>query len=52
VSSLYRGQTISDASGNYAIEVAGDLGITFTAVAYLAGSPDVCGTTVNTLVAS
>lgn len=51
VSGLFRGYTISDASGNYAIEIAGDRSITFLANAYLAGSPDVAGTTVNTLTA-
>jgi hypothetical protein len=52
VSNLCRGATISDASGNYQIEIAGDRGITFRVDAYLAGSPDVSGTSVNTLTAS
>jgi hypothetical protein len=50
VSNRYRNYTISDASGNYAIEIAGDRSITFQAVAYLPGSPDLAGTTINTLV--
>lgn len=40
-------QTISDASGNYEASVYEDG--PFRADAYLAGSPDVAGTTVNTL---
>lgn len=44
------GMTVSDASGNYSISVNGpDTGMTFFAVAYKAGAPDVAGTTVNTL---
>lgn len=39
--------TVSDAGGNYTFNVTGQH--TFYAVAYLAGSPDVAGTTVNTL---
>ena len=50
VSKLWRGNTISDANGNYAIEISGDRGITFRVDAYLVGSPDTSGTTVNTLV--
>jgi hypothetical protein len=38
---------ISDAGGKYSIPV--NIGIQHYAVAYLAGSPDVAGTTVNTL---
>lgn len=38
----------SDASGNYSFAV--DKTQTWYAVAYLAGAPDVAGTTVNTLV--
>lgn len=52
VSNLFRATTVSDANGNYAIEISGDLGITFQAIAYLPGSPDVAGVTVNTLVAA
>lgn len=51
VANLFRGATISDANGNYAVEIAGDRNITFQAIAYLPGSPDVAGVTVNTLVA-
>jgi hypothetical protein len=50
VSGLLRGSTISDASGNYNIEIAGDRGLTFFAAAYLPGSPDIAGVTVNTLI--
>ena len=39
----------SDASGNYSIEVHSKTGATFRCVAYKGGSPDVAGTTVNTL---
>lgn len=42
------GRVQSDASGNYKIEATPQL--THYAVAYKAGSPDVAGTTVNTLV--
>lgn len=42
------GRTVSDASGNYSIGASPSL--THYAVAYKAGSPDVAGTTVNTLV--
>jgi len=42
------GRTTSDGSGNYKIEATPSL--THYAVAYKAGSPDVAGTTVNTLV--
>jgi hypothetical protein len=52
ISGLFRGYTISDANGNYAIEIAGDRGLSLFAEAYLAGSPDVAGTTINTLVAA
>ncbi len=38
---------ISDANGAYRFDVTG--GHTFYAIAYLTGSPDVAGTTVNTL---
>ena len=51
VSKLWRGNAISDASGNYAIEIVGDRAITFKVDAYLTGSPDTSGTTVNTVVA-
>jgi len=44
------GRTVSDASGNYKIEATPAL--THYAVAYKAGSPDVAGTTVNTLVST
>lgn len=40
--------TISDASGNYSFPLGNNTNHYFI-VAYLAGSPDVAGTTVNTL---
>lgn len=40
-------ETVSDGSGNYAFTV--DRTQTYYVVAYLPGSPDVAGTTVNTL---
>jgi hypothetical protein len=43
-------QTTSDASGNYSFRYASTK--PFYVVAYLAGSPDVAGTTVNTLTGS
>lgn len=43
-------QTIADGSGNFAFSLGGNAGF-FYLVAHLAGSPDVAGTTVNTLVA-
>ncbi len=42
--------TTSDASGNYSFSIGPSLSCYI--VAYLAGSPDVAGTTVNTLVAA
>ena len=42
-------QTVSDASGNYSFTVS--LYGPFYVVAYLPGSPDVAGTTINTLIA-
>lgn len=39
----------SDANGNYSIEVHSNPGATFQVDAYLPGSPDRAGTTVNTL---
>ena len=44
------GQMVSDSGGNYSVDVDGGTGQTFYAVAYKPGSPDVAGTTVNTLV--
>lgn len=41
-------QTLSDGSGNFAFTVG--LGETYYVVAYLPGSPDRAGTTVNTLL--
>lgn len=41
-------ETTSDGSGNYTSDPVG-LGQQYYAVAYKAGSPDVAGTTVNTL---
>ena len=56
VTTLYRtlddlriDRVTSDGSGNYAFSGAGP-GETYYVVAYKAGSPDVEGTTVNTLV--
>jgi hypothetical protein len=43
---LYQ-QTISDGSGNYSFQVQPST--SFYAVAYLAGSPDVTGATLNTI---
>jgi hypothetical protein len=50
-SGVLRAVVTSDAAGNYSAEVTGSAasGLTFFVVAYLAGSPDVAGTTVNTL---
>jgi hypothetical protein len=44
----YLAQTISDGSGNFSLDVPGPS--PFYLVAYLPGSPDVAGATVNTLV--
>lgn len=41
--------TTSDASGNYSFSVPGNSSASFV-VAYKAGSPDVSGTTLNTLI--
>lgn len=41
--------TTSDGSGNYTFSMVG-LGTKYYVVAYLPGSPDLAGTTVNTLV--
>lgn len=41
--------TVSDSSGNYSFTIDGNSQARF-AVSYKAGSPDVSGTTVNTLV--
>lgn len=49
-SGLLRAASVSDASGNYSLEVTGGQGLKFFVVAYKAGGPDVVGTTVNTLV--
>lgn len=51
-SMLFRGSTISDASGNFSIDVtANGLGLTFQVVCYKAGGTgDVEGCSVNTLV--
>lgn len=43
------GSTVSDANGNYSVGVQADPNMTFQATAYLPGSPDVAGITVNTL---
>lgn len=44
-------QTVADGSGLFSFTLSDNAG-TFFIVAYLAGSPDVMGTTVNTLVAA
>ena len=49
-SRMLRGSVVSDANGAYTLDVTGGEGLTFYVVAYKAGSPDVAGTTVNTLV--
>jgi hypothetical protein len=43
------GKTTSDASGNFSFTCARYSPLTHYIVAYKAGSPDVAGTTVNTL---
>lgn len=46
-----RATTTSDANGLYTVDVVETAaGLTFFAIGYLPGSPDVAGTTVNTLV--
>lgn len=45
-------EVLSDATGAYSAGSSGVPGLTFYAVAYKAGSPDVMGTTLNTLVAT
>jgi hypothetical protein len=45
----YIGEVISDSSGNYQFTLNGNVNPKY-AVAYLVGSPDVAGTTVNTLL--
>ncbi len=52
VSGLLRGATVSDNVGRYILDVTGGQGLTFFCVAYKPGSPDVAGTTINTLVGS
>lgn len=46
---LSLGETVSDGSGNYQIFPVPNVGGPYYIVAYKAGSPDVAGTTVNTL---
>jgi hypothetical protein len=46
---LFVGQTISDANGNFQLGTPYP-GVTHDLVAYLVGTPDTAGTTVNTLV--
>lgn len=46
------GQTTSDVNGSYAITLAGATIGSFYLVFYKSGSPDIFGTTVNTLVPS
>lgn len=43
-----QGTTVSDGGGNYTVTL--NTGANCFAVGYLAGSPDVAGTTLNTLV--
>lgn len=45
---LFVASTVSDASGNYSFSVPGNSSTSFI-VSYKAGSPDVSGTTLNTL---
>lgn len=45
------GEQVSDASGNYSFSMGGGCE-TYYVVAYKAGSPDVSGTTVNTIAAT
>lgn len=45
---VFVSQTVSDGSGNYRASSLG--GVACFCVAYKAGSPDVAGTTVNTLI--
>lgn len=52
VTNILRGYTISDVNGNWAVEISGDRTIALRAIAYLAGSPDLKGTSVNTLLAT
>ena len=42
--------TVSDANGNYSIDVYAGPNATFRVQSYKAGAPDVAGTTVNTLI--
>ena len=44
------GMTTSDANGNYRVDVYSAVNATFQVDAYKAGSPDVAGTTLNTLI--
>ena len=50
ISRRLHASTISDVTGAYLVDVTGEADVTFFVVAYQAGSPDVAGTTVNTLV--
>ncbi len=52
VTNNFLATTVSDTNGNYSIGVNGSPAARFYAVAYKAGSPDVEGTTVNTLVST
>ena len=48
LSDIHRGRTVSDAAGNYTINVNGpDTGLTFYGRASLAGAPERAGTTVE-----
>lgn len=48
---MLRGVTVSDAAGNFSLDVTGTegSGLTFKLVGYLAGTPDVVAGSVNTL---
>lgn len=49
---LHQGTTVSDSQGAWTMTVIGPAGMTFFLVEYLAGLPDVAGTSVNTLQAT
>lgn len=51
VTEAFLGTAVSDSGGNYVVTLSSS-GHNLFAVGYLAGSPDVSGTTLNTLVAS
>jgi len=45
-------QQVSDAAGNFDFTLFDDGTVQYYIVAYLAGAPDVAGTTLNTLVST